>query len=311
MKIALIGPGIMPIPPNGWGAVETLIWEYYIELKKSHDVTIINTPNRNLIIQQTKGFDFIHIHYDCFYDIIPFLDCKHIAITSHYPYIDFPEKHARDGYTKIFNFILRNDKFWIFALCEKDRNVFIKHGANPDKIFVTKNGVSDRFKFKEIPTLETICLGKIEQRKRQHLLKDIPAIDFVGPFGGNYRNLNLNSYKGSMTREELYEQLTNYTNLILISEGESDPLVVKEALMAGLGVVVSESSSHMIDTTQPFIDVIPEKEVKNTEYIKQVIEKNKEVSKHIREQIRNYASKFLWTSVVSDYIKKVEKIVNE
>ena len=28
MKIALIGPGIMPIPPDGWGAVESLIWDY-------------------------------------------------------------------------------------------------------------------------------------------------------------------------------------------------------------------------------------------------------------------------------------------
>ena len=29
MNIALIGPGILPIPPNGWGAVESLIWDYF------------------------------------------------------------------------------------------------------------------------------------------------------------------------------------------------------------------------------------------------------------------------------------------
>ena len=28
MRLALIGPGIMPIPPDGWGAVESLIWDY-------------------------------------------------------------------------------------------------------------------------------------------------------------------------------------------------------------------------------------------------------------------------------------------
>ena len=27
MKVTLIGPGIMPIPPTGWGAVEILIWD--------------------------------------------------------------------------------------------------------------------------------------------------------------------------------------------------------------------------------------------------------------------------------------------
>ena len=43
MKIALIGPGIMPIPPPGWGAVEILIWDYYNELQLAgHDVVIIN-----------------------------------------------------------------------------------------------------------------------------------------------------------------------------------------------------------------------------------------------------------------------------
>ena len=34
MKIALIGPGIMSIPPSGWGGVEALIWNHYNELIK-------------------------------------------------------------------------------------------------------------------------------------------------------------------------------------------------------------------------------------------------------------------------------------
>ena len=51
-KIALIGPGIMEIPPKGWGAVEILIWEYYQELKRlGWDVDIINTPKTEEIIK--------------------------------------------------------------------------------------------------------------------------------------------------------------------------------------------------------------------------------------------------------------------
>ena len=34
MKFSLVGPGIMPIPPNGWGAVEIIIWDYKINLEK-------------------------------------------------------------------------------------------------------------------------------------------------------------------------------------------------------------------------------------------------------------------------------------
>ena len=51
MKIVLIGPGIMPIPPTGWGAVEILVWDTKIALEKlGHEVLIINTKNGREII---------------------------------------------------------------------------------------------------------------------------------------------------------------------------------------------------------------------------------------------------------------------
>ena len=52
MKIALVGPGIMPIPPDGWGAVESLIWDYALELDElGHEGSIVNTPNYDDIIE--------------------------------------------------------------------------------------------------------------------------------------------------------------------------------------------------------------------------------------------------------------------
>ena len=52
MNIALVGPGIMEIPPKGWGAVESLIWDYATELGElGHEGTIINTPDRTQIIR--------------------------------------------------------------------------------------------------------------------------------------------------------------------------------------------------------------------------------------------------------------------
>ena len=45
MKISIIGPATQ-IPPVGWGAVESLIWDYSVNLKKEgHDVDIINIAN--------------------------------------------------------------------------------------------------------------------------------------------------------------------------------------------------------------------------------------------------------------------------
>ena len=70
MRLALIGPGIMPIPPDGWGAVESLIWDYALELEEiGHEGNIINTPNHDDIIDflNEDEYDFAHIHFDvCF-----------------------------------------------------------------------------------------------------------------------------------------------------------------------------------------------------------------------------------------------------
>ena len=81
MKIALIGPGIMSIPPDGHGAVEILIWDYFLELtNQGHEVDIINKmrvmsqdqrdPNtpycQSLIGEINAGnYDFVPLHYDC------------------------------------------------------------------------------------------------------------------------------------------------------------------------------------------------------------------------------------------------------
>ena len=51
MKITLVGPGIMPIPPTGWGAVEILVWDTKNALEElGHEVQIINTKDYRQII---------------------------------------------------------------------------------------------------------------------------------------------------------------------------------------------------------------------------------------------------------------------
>jgi hypothetical protein len=58
MRIAQITPGVIPIPPNGWGAVEKIIWEYTKVLKKQgHEVEILYTD------EVKKGeWDIVHVH---------------------------------------------------------------------------------------------------------------------------------------------------------------------------------------------------------------------------------------------------------
>ena len=58
MKIAQVNLGLLPIPPNAWGAAEKIIWEYKIELEKlGHvvDIPYINEVEKDM-------YDLVHVH---------------------------------------------------------------------------------------------------------------------------------------------------------------------------------------------------------------------------------------------------------
>ena len=58
MKIIQVTPGNIPIPPNGWGAVEKIIWEYKLSLEKlGYEVEILYLDD----IQYRHG-QIIHVH---------------------------------------------------------------------------------------------------------------------------------------------------------------------------------------------------------------------------------------------------------
>ena len=132
MKIALIGPGIMEIPPPKWGAVEMLIWDYALILKElGNRVQIINTPDKDLIKFEVEHghFDIVHLHYDVFADIIADLVplCKRVIASSHYPYINTPAMWGRDKYGENFPFLVENKDFHLFASSQKDIKLSLIH----------------------------------------------------------------------------------------------------------------------------------------------------------------------------------------
>ena len=327
MKIALIGPGIMTIPPPGWGAVEILIWDYYTELcKLGHDVKIINkmrqqpyeqsnpfTPySQELIKEINEGnYDFVHLHYDCLYHILPYLTAKKIGITSHYPYIDNVQKHQGDGFMPIFNFIVQNNnKVLNFMLAKKDIDFLMKKGANKNLLFLLENGINNtNFKCHLQNENElrnrTIYLGQVNERKRQNIYCNLNNIDIIGPNGTK----QMKNYKGSWTRNDVESKLTEYGNLLLLSKGEADPLVVKEALMCGLGVVVNATSSKNLindSNTEDFITIIADEKMDDLSNIQTKIDENREKSLLVRDKIREYAERnFGWNVFIEKYINNI------
>ena len=312
LRIALIGPGIMTIPPTGWGAVEQLIWDYALVLRsKGHTVEIINTPNRQEIISKvnTGAFDVAHVHYDVFWDILMELRAKKVCISSHYPYIERPEKWDHDGYRKVFQGIsdaVRNYGVHLYTISEKDRRTYLEMGGLPTgKVFLMRNGVNtDSFRFTETPQFSgrSVTLAKVEPRKRQHLTHWLQQVDYIGK--GPYGHPN---YRGELEpRSLLLHILSDYGNFVLLSDGENGtPLVVKEAMAAGLGVVLSESAANELPML-PWVTVIPEVDLASTQKIHEAIERNRIVSLPLRAKIREWVREaWDWDGLVTRYVENL------
>jgi hypothetical protein len=319
MNIAFIGPGIMPIPPDGWGAVEMLIWDYATVLGElGHTGTIINTPDRFQIIEELKEeeFDIVHLHYDVFHDIIPEIlnvISGKLIVSSHYPYINCQDMWVNDNYNPIMSSYSKNQDFYIFSSSQKDINTFVKFGANVDRCWLSRLGVlNDSYQFDENVTYDrTLSFSQICDRKRQYLIQDLDNVDFIGRMEyGKFSNKK--NYKGEMPREKLNTEITKYSNFTLLSSVENTtPLVVKEALICGLGVVVSEQVSVELDVSLDFIDVIPEDKIEDLFYVRDILEKNKQYSIKNRNKIRDYGIKTFGLANILEfeYVPKLQSLV--
>ena len=309
MKFCLIGPGIMEIPPKGWGAVESLIWEYAEALRQfGHEVDIINVPDRNEIIklENNKIYDVTHVHYDVFYEILPYMKAKKVLISSHYPYVDQKEKHAQDDYGRIYDYMIKHsDKYKIAAISSKDANAFIADDVAPWNIMVIPNGVN----LNKITcnhqlgpmSFAAVCLAKIENRKRQHITFPLPNVYYIGKGPCSHPN-----YLGELSQEDKEQKLTNFGCMILLSNGEnSTPLAIKEGMAAGLNIIVSEQASSEILGLK-FVTVIPDHLVYDTQYIQKIIIESSAQNIKDRESIRKYCQEnWSWEKLVEDYVKKV------
>ena len=314
MRIVLVGPGIMPIPPTGWGAVEILIWDTKNALEKlGHKVHIVNTKDGRQIIEEINNFrpDFVHVHYDEFVPIIPYIQYPN-AITSHFGYLERPELF--NGYVNILN-AFTQIKPNVFCLSEGIKNVYkVMSGIADEKLFVTPNGVdTKKFKTVEEPKYpdRSIYLAKIDYRKRQHLFQGINSLWFAGNNADPRFNVNKN-YLGEWSKDVLHQELTEYGNLVLLSDGEAHPLVCMEALAAGLGVVVCEWGKANLDTSKEFITVIPEAKINDLKYVEDAIIKNREYSIAHRKEILEYSKEFDWVSVIKNhYIPAVQQLTGK
>ena len=99
---------------------------------------------------------------------------------------------------------------------------------------------------------------------------------------------------------------------MLLSEAEAHALVCCEALICGLGLVVSEAATANLDTSLPFITVIPDEKLGDIEYVAKEIERNREVAVTMRPAIREYGlAKFSWRPLVDAYVACLKELLEK
>jgi glycosyltransferase involved in cell wall biosynthesis len=251
----------------------------------------------------------VHLQYDDLYPVLDWISCPNKAATSHFGYLEVPS-HLLGGYEGIFRGFI-NGNFKIFCLSEGIRQVYLNGGADPSRLYVSPNGArSDLFEYYDSPEFldKSIYLAKITDRKKQYIYQDLEFIHFAGNQDDHRFNFNRSNYLGEWTKDKLYKELSKYSNLVLLSDGEAHPLVCCEALICGLGLVVSEYASGNLDRSLPFIEIIPNDKLHDLDYVSESIRRNQGISNRMRPEIRKYGlANFDWTKLVKKYTETISK----
>ena len=137
MKIININPGLISIPPNGWGAVEKIIWDYHLELDK------LNIQNDIRYLNDVKYDDsmVVHVHVAnlaimCYERGIPYI----FSIHDHHAYLFGKDSHCFKQNLKAIEhsvFSLSPCKFLVDYFGSKKLRYF-SHAVNTNT-FVNKN----------------------------------------------------------------------------------------------------------------------------------------------------------------------------
>ena len=280
-----------------------------------HDIQILNDSNPNKMLNQMHEFepDFVHINYDDWVPLYPHIKYP-CACTTHFAYLNIDRRDMMGPYKERVFDMFSLIKPVVFGLSDTVNRAYqYLAGIPQEKLFLNPNGVMlDNFRVTDDPkhSEASIYLAKIDHRKRQFLFQKIKSLYYAGNIAEDRFDQSKN-YLGEWKKETLFENLTEYGNLVLLSDGEAHPLVVAEAFSAGLGVVLSEWATANLDLNRKFISVVPEDMIYNTKYIEHKMTQNRQYSIHNRQEILDYAKEFEWTRILTDYyLPNIEKVID-
>ena len=268
MKIVNVTPGLIQIPPNGWGAVEKIIWEYHNNfMEMGHESHI-----KYLSEVQPNEYDIVHIHVanlalEAHKRGIPYYFSMHDHHSVLYGTDSSVYKENREAIEKsVLSFLPARYLVDYFGL---ENAIYLPHGVNTSFfkekskagqehsiLCVANNGyandaTADRKGF--LPAIEvarklglpiTIC-GPEKNNKTFFEAQKMELSDWKhNPI--EYENLTI---KYNLTEEALKSEFHKHTIFLHLSELEAGHpnLTITEAMASGLVVVGTLEADTVLD----------------------------------------------------------------
>jgi autotransporter strand-loop-strand O-heptosyltransferase len=250
MKIIQVNLGLLPIPPNGWGAIEKIIWEYYNKLNQNGlecEIKYLNeiVYNDNIIV---------HVHVanlanECYIRGIPYIFTLH----DHHAYLYGKESVVyKENLKAIENSVISTcpAKYLVNYFDNKKLRYF-PHAVNVDQ-FINKEYTKEKNKLLCVANNGYANNQSYDRKGFKYAIEaakelNLP-ITIAGPSNNKkfFENLDpeLNNYEKlnklfDLNETELIELYNNHGIFIHASELEAGHpnLTLLEAMSCGLPVI--------------------------------------------------------------------------